>query len=116
MKFDCGNKSSKIDETKIKGVKTIESLLQEPFDKHIGTFEIPYSLKGILDADHINAIVTWYLKWKFTEPVKTQTTCTIINVFGYRGGTIAIIAINVYKYLRNQGYDHKVVERFLNKQ
>ena len=116
MEFDCTDKSAKVDVTKIKGVKTIESLLQEPFDKHIGTFEIPYSLKGLLDADQINAIVTWYLRWKFTEPVATQTTCTIINVFGYIDGTRSIIAINVYKYLRNQGYDPEVMERFLNKQ
>jgi len=113
MKFDC---SGKVDETKIKGVKSIESILQEPFDKHVGTFEIPYLLKGLLDVDQINAIITWYIKWKLTEPVKTQTTCTIINVFGYHDGGKVIIAINMYKYLRNKGYDPEVVEQFLNKQ
>lgn len=115
-RFDCGkNKSGKFDDTTIKGRRTIDSLLQQPFEKHIGSFEIPQLLKGLFDVDQINAIVSWYIRWKLTAPLDQQTTCTIIDEFGYIDGSKAIIAINLYKYLRKRGYDPNIIEKFLNK-
>lgn len=112
--FDCGKIIGSFDETTIKGERTLESLLQEPFEKHIGSFEIPHTLKGLMETDEFNAVISWYLKWKLTEPLDTQNTCTIKKVFGYNDGNRAIIAINLYKYLRNKGYDPEVMERFIN--
>lgn len=114
--IDCNKMFATFDETTIKGERTLESLLQEPFEKHIGSFEIPTSLKGLMDIDTFNAVISWYLKWKITEPMDTQNTCTIKKVFGHYDGSKAIIAINLYKYLRNKGYDPEVIEKFLNQQ
>jgi len=115
LNYSCGKKTGGFDHTTIKGVRTIESLLEEPFDKHVGSFELPAIIKGLMDVDQINAIITWYVRWKLTSTVDKQTTCTVIDEFGYVGGTKAIIAINIYKYLRNKGYDPDFVEKFLNK-
>jgi hypothetical protein len=113
-KFNCADKSGKFDDTTIKGKMTIDSLLLQPFEKHVGSFEIPQLLKGLLEVDQINAIVSWYIKWKLTTPVEQQTTCTIIDEFGYIDGSKAIIAINLYKYLRKKAYEPNIVEKFLN--
>lgn len=114
--IDCNKMFATFDETTIKGERSLESLLQEPFEKHIGSFEIPTSLKGLMDIDTFNAVISWYLKWKITEPMDTQNTCTIKKIFGHHDGSKAIIAINLYKYLRNKGYDPEVIEKFLNQQ
>lgn len=112
---DCGN-GTVIDETGIKGYLKIEDLLQKnDFEKLIGSFELPDSLKSIMTVDEVNAVVSWYLKWKLTEPLATQNTCTIKDTFGLEDGLKAIIAINFYKYLRNKGYDPQIVELFLTK-
>jgi hypothetical protein len=113
---DCGEISASFDETEIEGKMTILDLLQQPYDKHIGQFEIPTSLRDLFCADEVNAVITWYLNWKLTEPIETCNTCTIKKVFGFYDGTKVIIAINLYKYLRNKGYDPEVMEQFVNKQ
>lgn len=113
---DCGHVTGSFAEDELVGEMKIEDLLQKPFDKHIGSFEIPSALKELFDVDQVNAVITWYLKWKLTEPIELQNTCTIKRVFGYYDGSRAIIAINLYKYLRNKGYDPEVIEKFLNKQ
>jgi len=43
--IDCNKMFATFDETTIKGERTLESLLQEPFEKHIGSFEIPHLSK-----------------------------------------------------------------------
>jgi hypothetical protein len=83
---DCEKLSGNFDETQHKGFRTLEDLLQLPFEKHVGGFEIPSMIKQILDIDQINASIDWYLKWKLTEPFETQNTCTIKNIFGYEDG------------------------------
>ena len=118
---DCGqevlNQSSKaIDEKDIVPTITIEDLLQKnDFEKHLGSFELPSSVSSIMTIDEVNAVVSWYLRWKLTSPIDQQTTCTIKNIFGWEDGLKVIIAINFYKYLRNKGYDPEVVELFLTK-
>lgn len=107
------NLSAKFDETQHKGLNTLNDLLKEPFEKHIASFEIPHSLKDIFDVDMVNAGISWYLKWKLTEPIQTQNTCTIKNLFGYEDGNKLIIIINLYKYLRNLGYDPQVIEKII---
>lgn len=104
---------AEFDETKVKGLITISQLLETSFDKHIGSFEVPYDLRGFFDIDEINSIITWYLHWKVTSNPKEQNTCTIYDIFGYDEGTKVIIAINLYKYLRNKGYDPDIVEEFI---
>ncbi len=106
------NTSNKFDETQHKGSLSIEDLLHNKFDKHIGTFELPESIKSIMTADDMNAIVSWYLQWKLVTPIAEQTTCTIVNTFGYTDGIKAIVAINFFKYLRNKDYDPAIVEAF----
>lgn len=99
------------------GLLSINDLLQKKFEKYIGNFEIPLSLKDILNVDEINASVDWYVSWKLTEPIETQNTCTIKKLFGFYDGTRVIIAINLFKYLRNKGYDPDIIEKFvINKQ
>ena len=95
------------------GEISIDDLLHGKYEKHIGSFEIPFSLKEILTADDVNASVSWYLTWKLREPFETQNTCTIRRLFGEFDGTRVIIAINLYKYLRNKGYDPNIIERFV---
>ncbi len=114
--IDCGKVSGGYDETLVVGSLSINDILHQPFDKHIGSFEIPNALTDLLNVDEINAVITWYYKWKLTEPVITQNTCTIKKLFGFYDGVRVIIAINLYKYLRNKGYDPDVMEQFLNKQ
>lgn len=104
---------AEFDEKQYKGVISIDYLLQKPFDKHVGEFEIPFDLKGLFDISEINAIITWYLHWKIISNPKIQTTCTIYDIFGYDDGTKVIIAINLYKYLRNKDYDPDIVEEFI---
>jgi len=106
------NSSGKFDEDTHEGELRIEDLLQKKFDKHLGSFELPDSIKDIMTVDDINAVITWYLHWQLTSPVAEQTTCTIINVFGKIEGTKAIVAINFFKYLRNKSYDPTIVEMF----
>ena len=106
------NSSGKFDEDSHEGELSIEDLLQNKFDKHLGSFELPESIKDIMPVDEVNAIITWYLHWQLTSPISEQTTCTIINVFGKIEGTKAIIAINFFKYLRNKSYDPQIVEMF----
>lgn len=116
---DCGTalgSHKAIDEKDVKGFLKIEDLLQKnDFEKHIGSFELPSSVAAIMTIDEVNAVVSWYLKWKLTTPLDKQTTCTIKDTFGWEDGLKAIIAINFYKYLRNKGYDPQVVELFLTK-
>jgi len=101
--LDCGELHSKsIKEEDIIGVLSVQSLLQQPFETHVGLFELPESIKQILHIDEINAIITWYLKWKLTEPIATQNTCTIRKVFGYTDSIRIIVAINFYKYVRSE--------------
>ncbi len=114
--FDCGKVSTTFDETQLKGSMTIDALLQKPYDKHIGGFEIPLSLRDLFDADRVNAIVTWYLHWKLTEELDKQNTCTLLYLFGYKDGVKVIIAINLFKYLRHKTYDPDVIEKFIGKQ
>lgn len=114
--IDCGKVDGLFDERELKGHIKIDDLLKKPFDKHIGNFEVPQSLRDILDGDRVNAIITWYYGWKLTEHPERQNTCTIKEIFGYYEGITVIIAINLYKYLRNKGYDPEVVEKFLNRQ
>lgn len=112
---DCGHGAA-IDEKLVKGKQSIEDLLQRnDFEKHIGSFELPDNVKSIMSTDEVNAVISWYLKWKLTEPLAKQNTCTIKDTFGWEDGLKAIIAINFYKYLRNKGYDPQVVELFLAK-
>ena len=112
--IDCDklNSTKSFDEKTHKGTLNIEKLLQNGFEKHVGYFELPETIKVLVTIDDINAIISWYLKWKLTEPISTQTTCTIINVFGYKDGIKAIVAINFFKYLRNKEYDPSIVEAF----
>ena len=118
---DCGQEvlnqsSTSIDEKDIVPTITIEDLLQKnDFEKHLGSFELPSSVSSIMTIDEVNAVVSWYLRWKLTSPIDQQTTCTIKNIFGWEDGLKVIIAINFYKYLRNKGYDPEVVELFLTK-
>ncbi len=114
--IDCGKINGVFDERELKGHLKINDILQKPFEKFIGNFEIPSSLKDILDADRVNAVIAWYYEWKLVEHPDRQNTCTIKEIFGYYEGINVIIAINLYKYLRNKGYDPEVVEKFLNKQ
>lgn len=104
---------AEFDEKKVKGVLKISSLLDKPFDKHLSNFELPYLIKGLLNIDEINAIITWYLRWKIISLPYKQNTCTINDIFGYDDGIKVIIAINLYKYLRNKGYDPDIVEEFI---
>lgn len=97
----------------ISNTLTIDQLLHLPFKQHVGSFEIPYLIKGLLSSDEINAIISWYIEWKLTSPPNTQNTCTINDLFGYDEGAKVIIAINLYKYLRNKGFDPDVVEEFI---
>lgn len=113
--LECHKLSGNFDETKFKGSMSIEGLLQKPFEKHIGKFEMPSSLKDLFDVEHINAIITWYLRWKLVEHIDRQNTCTIFEKFGYHDGMKVIIAINLYKYLRNKGYDPEVIEKIITK-
>ena len=113
---DCGRVVGEFDERHINGVLAIQDLLQQPFERHVATFEIPVTLRELLSTDEVNAIVTWYLNWKITEPLDSQTTCTIKNIFGIYDASRAIVAINLYKYLRNKGYDPEVVEKFITQQ
>jgi len=108
----CNDLKGQFDETELKGEITVNELLQHSFDKHIGSFEIPSSLKTLFDIDEVNAIITWYLNWKLTYPINMQNTCVIKHLFGYYEGIKVIIAINLYKYLRNKDYDPDVVEKF----
>lgn len=112
--IDCNelNATKSFDEKQHNGTLSIEGLLQNGFEKHVGSFELPETIKALMTTDDINAIISWYLKWKLTEPISTQTTCTIINVFGYKDGIKAIVAINFFKYLRNKEYDPSIVEAF----
>lgn len=107
--------SSTFDETQENGFISINDLLQKPFEKFIGSFEIPEVLKEIVSADEVNASIDWYLSWKLREPIETQNTCTIKRIFGYTDGIRVIISINLYKYLRNKDYDPEVVEKFISK-
>jgi hypothetical protein len=112
--FKDGNVSTfSLPEEDFIGTLKISDLLQKPFEKHIGSFEIPFDIKQFLDADEINASITWYLNWKLSEPMETQNTCTIKKLFGFLDGTRVIIAINLYKYLRNKGYDPEIIDRFI---
>jgi hypothetical protein len=118
---DCGHEAlgtyKAIDEKDIKGILSIEDLLQKnDFEKHIGSFEIPSNVAAIMSIDEMNAVISWYLPWKLKTPFDKQNTCTIKDTFGWKDGLKAIIAINFYKYLRNKGYDPEVVEIFLSKQ
>ena len=118
---DCGHESlgshKATDEKDIKGILSIEDLLQKnDFEKHVGSFEIPSNVSAIITIDEINAVISWYLPWKLNTPFDKQNTCTIKDIFGWKDGLKAIIAINFYKYLRNKGYDPEVVEIFLSKQ
>ena len=110
---DCIKLTGSFDDTNIVGEITIVSLLDNPFEKHIGSFEIPLELKNLMSIDEFNACIDWYLKWKIREPLETQNTCTIKKVFGTIDGDRMIIAINLYKYLRNKGYDISVIEKFI---
>lgn len=112
--IDCDklNTSKTFDETQHQGSLSIEDLLHLGFEKHIGAFELPESIKALMTVDDMNAVVSWYLKWKLSEPITTQTTCTIVNTFGYKDGLRAIVAINFFKYLRNKDYDPAIVEAF----
>lgn len=112
--FDCGKVNASFDESKVCGDLTIESLLRQPFEKHIASFEIPVALRDIFDVDHVNAIITWYINWKITESIENQNTCTIMYRFGQKDGLKVIIAINLYKYLRHKSYDPDIVEKFIN--
>ena len=114
--FDCGKASVKFDESQVRGDLSISALLQQPFEKHIANFEIPLSLRDLFDADHVNAIITWYLSWKLTEAIERQNTCTIVYRFGQKEGLKVIIAINLYKYLRHKAYDPDIIEKFVSKQ
>jgi hypothetical protein len=111
--FEHGKLSTVVDD-EIRSC-SIEQLLQKPFNKHIGSFEIPTDLKSILDVDEINAIISWYMSWKLTEPIETQNTCTIKTMFGVFDSVKVIIAINLYKYLRNKGYDPEIIDQFITK-
>lgn len=115
---DCGNiKYRSIDEKDMIGEMTIEDLFSKGIpEKHVASFEVPDSVKNVLNVDEINAVVSWYHLWKLTSPIADQTTCGIKKTFGYKDGIRAIIAINFYKYLRNLGYDPNVVEYFLKTQ
>jgi hypothetical protein len=106
------NSTKKFDEEAHNGELSIENLLQNKFNKHLGAFELPDSIKNIMTVDDVNAIITWYLHWQLTSPVSEQTTCTIINIFGKFEGTKVIVAINFFKYLRNKSYDPTIVEMF----
>ena len=112
--IDCKelNQSDKFDETQHKGALSIEDLLQQGFEKHVGAFELPETIKSMMHVDDMNAIITWYLNWKLVSSIDQQTTCTIINIFGYKDGIKAIVAINFFKYLRNKSYDPTIVEAF----
>jgi hypothetical protein len=117
---DCGGEyfgsHKAIDEKDVKPTITIEDLLQKnDFEKLVGSFELPESIKNIMTVDEVNASVDWYLKWKVASPIAEQNTCTIKKLFGYNDGLKVIIAINFYKYLRNKGYDPEVVELFLSR-
>ena len=101
-------------ETELVGEISIEDLLQSSFEKHIGSFEIPSSLKTLFSIDEVNAIITWYLHWKLTSPPNTQNTCYIKELFGYNDGMKVIIAINLYKYLRTKEYDPYIIEKFIS--
>ena len=114
--IECGKMNATFDETQVRGYLSIDALLQKPFDKHIANFEIPLSLRDLFDADHVNAIITWYLHWKLTEEFDKQNTCTILYMFGYKDGVKAIIAINLYKYLRHKSYDPDIIEKFIGNQ
>ncbi len=117
---DCNDMpqgAESISQRDIVGTLSIEDLLQKnDFEKHVGSFELPHTITSIIDVDMFNAVVSWYLKWKISEPLANQTTCTIIRVFGYKDAIKAIVAINFYKYLRNKGYDPDIVEQFLKLQ
>jgi len=113
---DCGSISKNFSDKDIDGILSIEDLLQKGFDKHVGIFEIPESIKNIMSMDEVNAVITWYLSWKITCPIEKQNTCTIRDTFGYKESIKVIIAINFYKYLRNKGYDPDIVEIFLKQQ
>lgn len=117
---DCGSNyfgaHNSIKDEDIKGYMSITDLLQKnDFTKHIGSFELPSAVKDIMTIDEVNAVISWYLNWKLISPISEQTTCTIKNIFGFDDGLKAIIAINFYKYLRNNGYDPQIVEIFLTK-
>ena len=114
--LDCGKVSTRFDESQVRGDLSIDGLLQQSFEKHIAGFEIPLSLRDLLDADRVNAIITWYLGWKLTEHPDKQNTCTIIYRFGQKDGLKVIIAINLYKYLRHKAYDPDIIEKFIAKQ
>lgn len=111
--IDCDKLNGRFEETSIVGEITISSLLEQPFEKHIGSFEIPQELKELMSLDEFNACIDWYLKWKLREPIETQNTCTVKKVFGAYDGDRTIIAINLYKYLRNKGYDPTVIQKFI---
>jgi len=110
---NCSGNSSSISDKDIVGVLSIEDLLQKGFEKHVGSFEIPASVRDIVEVDEINAIITWYNHWKLTTPADLQNTCTIKDIFGYADAIKVVVAINFYKYLRNKGYDPDIVEKFL---
>lgn len=111
--LECGHVTGTFSEDKIKGDITINDLLDNYFVHYVGGYEIPKSLSELLTVDDINAIITWYHRWRLNEPVATQTTCTIKSVFGYYDGMRVIIAINLFKYLRNKTYDPDVIEKIL---
>jgi len=98
----------------INGVEylTIEQLLHKPFDKHIAGFEIPDDIKDLLDVDMINAVITWYLKWKIIEHPNNQHTCMIKELFN-DDWYLVVMSINLYKYLRNKTYDPNVINSLL---
>lgn len=111
--IDCNKLKGNFDDNSIVGERKLESLLTEPFEQHIGSFEIPAELKSLMDIGLFNAVINWYLKWKLVEPIETQNTCTIIKIFGNEDGMKAIIAINLYKFLRNKGYDPEIIKKFI---
>ena len=113
---NCNKSATAIPDKDIKGEISIEDLLQKGFEKHVGSFEIPDTVKNVVDIDEINAVISWYLPWKLSAPLDKQNTCTIKDTFGYEDGVKAIIAINFFKYLRNKGYDPDIVEIFLKQQ
>lgn len=111
--INCGSVGVAFDDTKLTGYMGIKDLLQKPYDKHISDFEIPVGLRDLFDASTVNTIITWYLNWKLIEHIDRQNTCTIKEIFGYNDGTIIIIAINLYKYLRHKAYDPEIIGKFV---
>jgi len=108
----CGSAEA-IKDIDIVGYQTINDLLQKPFDTYIGSFEVPQGIKDLMDIDQINSVIEWYLHWKLTSPIAQQNTCTIKDIFGDVESIKVIVAINLYKYLRNKGYEPQIMEIFL---